>query len=218
MAKLTRNSFENIHNFNSVNEARKYLKLYGIEAEFHNLKCANLTVDAIDDFIEINDNPRMFNGLVIKSKIDPNPNVSASVANYYDFYTNEISSSILYFNKSYDWDRHKLKMVKNYSSGHNPSIEEKSTIYHELAHWLDFQARPEDYTKCFHEYGDKFKMNDYGKRITGKVSAYAKTNPIEFIAEYVAGRMNGYDYPKEVKGCIKSLTPLDLKFPSESQQ
>ena len=217
-AKLTRNSFKNIHNFNSVDEASEYLKQYGVTAEFHNLKCANLTIEAIEDFIEINDNPKMFDGLIIKSNIDPNPNVSACVASCFDFQRNEITSSVFYFNKSYDWDRHKLKMVKNYSAGHNPSIEEKTTIYHELAHWLDFQSRPENYTTCFHEYGDRFKMNDYGKRITGKVSAYAKTNPIEFIAEYVAGRMNGYDYPTEVKECIQKLTPLDLKFPSESQQ
>ena len=62
------------------------------------------------------------------------------------------------------------------------------------------------------------KNNALSLIITGKVSAYAKTNPIEFIAEYVAGRMNGYDYPTEVKECIQKFTPLDLKFPSESQQ
>ena len=45
---------------------------------------------------------------------------------------------------------------------------------------------------------DKAELSDYEKNIFGRVSNYASTSPLEFVAEYIAARMNGTKFPKAV--------------------
>ena len=217
-AKITKNPFEKRHDFSSVEEASEYLKQYGIEAEFSKLKLANLVVDSIEDFIQINDNPDMFRGLVIKKNTNDGIHTFGSVSWKYSYLESKILDCYLSFNEAYDFERHKNTAWRNYFSGHYASASEKYSIYHELGHWLDLQSRPEEYARSNDAFARNEKyVNEIGKRRFGKVSAYAQKSPQEYIAEYIAARMCGLEFPEEVNKEIEYYTPLRLKFPTVNQ-
>ncbi len=215
--KIVKSQFDKNADFATVSEAEEHLKQYGIEAEFENLTSANLTVSAIEDFIQINDNPDMFKGLKIGKEVVGN-SIFGTVRTGFDYAKNEITNCELLLNSAYDWSRHKNRAWINYSSGHYASADEKYSVYHELAHWLHFQNSPEKYSRT----ADKFKfgqisVNDYGKRVFGRVSGYAAKSSIEFVAEYVAARMCGHKFPKSVDDEYMAYTNLSLKFPEETR-
>ena len=110
------------------------MKQYGIDAEFGNLKIANLTTSTIEDFIQINEDPKMFNGLKIKMGMH-------EVFLAY-FHSHNPNNAHVAFNKAADWNKYKNTCWQNYSSGYWASPDKKNIIYHELAHWPDFNSRP----------------------------------------------------------------------------
>lgn len=215
--KIIKSQFSEKSNFTSVEEATEHLKQYGIDAEFVNLLGANLMVSAIEDFIQINNNPEMFKGLKIRVNKSDN-NTYGSVRTSYDYDNHKINYSVLELNSAYDWNRHKKRTWDSYNSGHYASADEKYSMYHELAHWLHFHDSPENYSRT----SDKFKygevhVNDYGKRVFGKVSGYAQKSSLEFIAEYIAARMCGHKFPESVNKEYHCQTNLSLTFPEKSQ-
>ena len=212
-AKITKSSFDENIDFKTIDEAVEYLKQYGIEAEFENLKLANLTANAIKDFIEINKNPKMFEGLKISSYIKDSTTTIGCMHWKYNHETGKYSSKIE-FNKAYDWNRHKNTALRNYFSGHFSSANEKYSIYHELAHWLDFNSRPKEYVQDNNDFASgKLIINSFGKRAYSTISGYATENSLEFVAEYVAARMCGQKFSQSVNDEYKYETNLDLKFP-----
>lgn len=214
--KTQKLDFGIIHNFGTVEEASEYLKQYGIDADFENIIVANLAVGAIEDFINVNNNKRMFEGLKIGRYVCSDSNVLGSVHNVYNYDTDKIKLSELNFNSSYDWKRHDKHCKYNYETGHYASNHPKYSIYHELGHWLHFQKMPREYSQL----NDKFKyhqvfINDYGKITYGKVSGYAQTTTIEYVAETIAAKMCGLNFPKRtMEEFDKFNETLNLKFPN----
>lgn len=202
------------HNFKTVEEASEYLKQYGIEAQFENTIVANLTVGAIEDFIKVNNNDKMFEGLKIGTYVCSNSNVLGSIHNIYNYDTDTIKLSELNFNSSYDWQRHEKRCNFNVETGHYASNHPKYSIYHELGHWLHFQKMPREYSQL----NDKFKygqvyVNETGKINFGKISGYAQTSTIEYIAETIAARMCGLNFPQRAMQEFNELNQiLNLKF------
>lgn len=204
------------HSFNNTDEAIEYLKeKYNIEAEFENLTIANLAVGAIEDFIKINENEHLFDGLVIKKQID-NTSVYGGMKYKYNYATGQLKSCV-YFNLAYDWKRHDKLVKKDYNLGYHPSDNPKLTFYHELAHWLDLHNNPEDYISTCDKFNSgKVYINDLGKKVFGKVSGYAQESPIEFKAEYISAKMCGLSFPKLVDEFFKQdyiVKNIPLKFP-----
>lgn len=204
------------HNFEDIEEASEYLKKYGVEAKFENTIAANLTVGAIEDFIKINNNPKMFEGLKIGTYVNQDSDVLGCVQTSFNYNNNTINSCNLKLNSSYDWNRHNKRCEYNFSTGHYASNHPKYSIYHELGHWLHFQKMPREYSKL----SDKFKfgevfINETGKVIFGKVSGYAQTTTLEYIAETIASKMCGLNFPKRTMQEFEELNKvLNLKFPN----
>lgn len=204
------------HNFETVEEASEYLKQYGIDAEFENTIVANLAVGAIEDFIKVNNNNKMFEGLKIGTYVSSDSNVLGSVHNIYNYDSDEIKLSELNFNSSYDWKRHDKKCEYNFETGHYASNHPKYSIYHELGHWLHFQKMPREYSQLndMFKYGKVF-VNDTGKINFGKVSGYAQISTIEYFAETIAAKMCGLSFPDKAMQEFNELNQiLNLKFPN----
>ena len=189
------------HSFSSTKEAHEYLKKYKIEAIFPTVEIANLAVGAIEDYIKVNNNKKMFEGLQIVYDTTQNGWTGATRTN--------LKKGVVSFNTAcIDWKNTDKSAERGYNSNFHPSNNPKETFYHELAHWLHQRNNPIN----FHSIGDNYwimsliplkfssKYPDVYKlrKNFAKVSNYATTNPIEFVAEYITGRMNGQTYPKHI--------------------
>lgn len=139
------------------------------------------------DFIKINNNPHLFDGLVIKKTYEDDPTEIGGLATL----NHELEGCFLYFNSAYDWKRHDKIIKKSYNQGVHPSINPKSFVYHELGHWLDLNNNPQEY-KMGH-----FNLYAF-ENFYPKVSLYAQQSPYEFVSEYISARMSGIGYPKTI--------------------
>ena len=74
-------------------------------------------------------------------------------------------------------------------------------IYHEYGHFRHF--RTTSFT-ALKQRNAEFKSNTFKQHIAEEVSSYAKTEPMEFVAEVYAGLMNGAKYSSEVMALYRS--------------
>jgi len=115
------------------------------------------------------------------------------------------------FNSTYDSEggQIKEKLAKN--------VEEKwlasnDIFAHEYAHNSHMRTLGEaDSRKYAVEKFGTGAVADNQKRIAGKVSEYAKSDPLEFVSETFAGHVNGKKYDKEVYDLYKFYKGPELK-------
>ena len=184
-----------VHHFKSTQDSAEYLlEKYGITAEFVNKEQANLFAGAADDLAKLTENPDIFKGLKVRIAPEKYDNMHTKMSLYWNYKTAETE---LWINPAYNWSIHKKNSLIDYQEGFHPSANPKDTCIHELVHYLDFKGNPEEFGRKEIAFSNgQIYYNDYGKSITAKVSSYAPKSPAEFHSEYVAGRLNGIEYPE----------------------
>lgn len=215
--------------FHSIEEASSYLmEKFGIESEFINPKQANLVVDSVEDFCSKN-SPDMFKGMKVGVYEAP-PSELGRLHFGFDYANNKVLHDDLAFNKNFDWDNVEKITQDCAEKSHWPAADPKTEVYHELGHWLDFKNNPRNYAQQYdnfvrdtphyvsngfctfvENYPNKY-INDTGLARCSKVSNYAKTSPLEFKAEYIAGRMSGKQYSQDVNDMYAEFDGPNLIF------
>ena len=219
--------FTNVH-FNSLKDAKKYfLNEYGIKADFSSLEQAYAIKMAIDDFLSLDtiNDKKFLSGVEIKTKdvINSKTDNSASVEllDYeWDYDDDKLALFEKYQLEQREWDFYReirpdditLKKVVLYlKSGFSweakPKGESKiadisrNIIHHEIGHLLHLKNDPW-----------KYIINSYQKAVSKpeylamkNVSDYAATNKLEFVAEYIANKMQGKTFNKDTVELYKAL-------------
>lgn len=224
-------------NFSSVDEANEYfMSEYKIDAHFDSICQAHLMKNAIDDFIKLKkENKELFEGLIIKTgelpdgingrhSIDCNCSYNEDelisegvniedmeeVLNY--VYRHEscpitVNSNTIILNSNSDWNQ-----MWDFSNecANKPLLSygrvKMQNMYHELGHFLHGKTSLRMFI-CSGRFPFADKQEEY---TAGIVSVYAMTNPKEFVAEYISGRMYGIKYPIEVDDLYKKYGGPDL--------
>ncbi len=234
--KISKSDGKQRFEFKSLDEAIKYFDTeYGIEANFDNLSQAHIVKFAIDDFIKLNFNnegKKLFQGLKIYTDdiedehtpayILPSHFTSWNNIKTYNEFENinnedkkieflkhkkpdniELIDVSLVLNKNYNWqDSSILNMSKISNSLSGSTL--KHLILHELAHVLHSSYCPYEY--LIYSLPDT-KIKEY---IRSKVSNYAADCGTEFVAEYIAGKIEGKTYPYDVNRLYKKYSPVDI--------
>jgi hypothetical protein len=102
------------------------------------------------------------------------------------------------FSNSYNEDGNKIqeKLAKNVKDNW---LASNDIFAHEYAHNVHIKSLGADGNAKFNKEGfGTGAVEANQKRIAGKVSKYATTDPFEFVAETFAGHINGKKYDKEV--------------------
>ncbi len=194
------------HSFKSTKEAHDYLKKYKIQAVFPTVAIANLAVGAIEDYIKVNNNKKMFQGLQIVYDTTLNCWLGGTLPT--------LKKGIISFNTAAtDWKNADVSAQRSYDNNFHSSNNPKKTFYHELAHWLHYKNNPENYIflNSISKNMSKIPLEDSSevpsiynlRKKLAKVSNYGATNPHEFVAEYVTARMNGQAYPEHINNLFK---------------
>lgn len=194
------------HSFSSTKEAHDYLKKYKINAIFPTVEIANLAVGAIEDYININNNKKLFQGLHIIYDTTKEPWLGATQP--------LLKEGVISFNTATtDWKHADKYAQRSYDTNWHSSNNPKKTFYHELAHWLHYKNNPQNYINLHLMFEDMKKipidstiknseMNGLRKNFA-KVSNYGAIDPQEFVAEYITARMNGQTYPEHINRLFK---------------
>lgn len=99
-------------------------------------------------------------------------------------------------------DRLQAKGIKAYIEPQKSVTNNKfHVIYHEYGHFRHF--RTTSFT-ALKQCNPEFKANTFKQKIASEISSYAKTEPMEFVAEVYAGLMNGAKYSPEVMALYRS--------------
>lgn len=223
-----------IKQFEDIIDADKYfMEEYGIDTYFDNLAQAHIVKSAVDDFIKLTNDKKMFKGLTIYTKNlnedsdDDNENETVedtgqnteiedcdddkdyTYALY--FYIPDEQSQIkdkiknpeIILNTEFSWSNATIRREQEKAKWYSVGTL-KGLIVHELAHYLHSLRNP----KLFFE--DTFPDLEKEKEIMKEVSEYAAEEPTEFVAEYVAGRMAGKKYSAEVDRLYKKYKGPEL--------
>lgn len=220
-------------NFSSLEEAKEYfLEKYGINADFKNLSQAILLKQAVETYTPLNyqgKGERLFEGLNVKSakmgkdtfaivqqhfscvdkddeekikeyEVDPN---SENVVDFMGKYL-IMEDQTLYFNENADIDNKRIRT--EYHSGFHPVYHQKGYLVHELAHWLHYN------NSARHAFmaNEKDLTDDEKYIIRKNIGGYAARNFDEFIAEYIAARLDGVEFSKDIDDLYKSLGAPEL--------
>ncbi len=211
--------------FTTKNQARKYFKNeYGIDIKIDSLKQARLLKLAVDTFADVNYRNRgkkLFDGLKVRMSSEENSKTIGYVASQYRIFKirhpnadiNELINNIillngmpiLYLNKNFDWKNMENVRETDYRGNYHPSPKAKSSLEHELSHFIAITESPEaSYNSS------KLQHNEKDIKTVKKVSKYAVKNASEFIAEYIAGRLNGQEYDEDTTKLYKQYLGPDL--------
>jgi len=205
--------------FSSKEEASLYLKKYGVEADFMDLRQAQDCVGAIEDLIEAADgNERIFDGLKISySKSFHTDNQCAASTTYeYDHIKDAFERLEIIINANADnWKDYDAVAEGLYKEGIHPTDKIKGTFIHELAHVLDIKGNPRNCSIQGQEIiAQRQGMNQFTRG--ARVSRYATDSPMEFSAEYISGKMAGIKYPTAVDHYFERIwNGVKLNFPKE---
>ena len=188
--------------------AAQYLKTLGIDAEFDNDFQANLTKKAVDDFIKINKDPKMFEGLKISSN-----DYGDSVTNFGWYADCDKGIFELKLNSGFDWSDIKAKMQHAYDNCKTPSAKPEYAIYEGLGHFLNFKYNPYAYTAnanrddCLNE-----KAMSCALKISKNADSVNKYN-----SAYIAARMSRIEYPAFFEQIfLENVGNSELKFPEST--
>lgn len=177
--------------FNTTDEAVEFLKQFGIQAEFSDIRQANLCAQAVEDLIQAVDNKQIFNGLKIKNSPETFANNSETVAQFdFNYKTHENDIKL---NPNIQWQNSENLMAESFNNMFHPTTKVKDYFIHELSHYIDFKGNPEKFLEMENKFGG---FNTSGIFATSKVSEYATEDPAEFCAEYICGKMAGIEYPE----------------------
>ena len=134
-------------------------------------------------------------------------NYGASYAGSYAVATTMANGSpAIIFDKKFNAEGNSLKDELN----NNVKIKWLATndlFAHEYGHNAHMQSLGEEKSAQY----IKQKLTDNEARVASEVSDYAKTNPLEFVAETFAGHLNGKKYSKSVYNLYKSYGGPKLK-------
>ncbi len=204
--------------FKTLKEASDFFKKeYGINANFPSLNIAYLTKETIDDFSLINyknKGKKLFEGLTIDYKKFDNKtdlaifDINFESDSFDEFEQNfsntafdidfldkndfiKLKNATLFFNTNADWEDYEINEALNYKSHSTNSA--KHAMLHELGHYLHIKTHP--------------LLNILSKDAIPKekeilmllnVSKRSCHSYCEFVAEYIAGKMSGIQYSKEI--------------------
>lgn len=99
-------------------------------------------------------------------------------------------------------------MKESEGHGYFSTGEADHIIVHEVGHALHFQTAPKEYEKVRLL---KFKDPSDNLALAGRVSDYATSKPVEFVAEVYAGLSAGKTYDDEVLGLYNHLSGPAVK-------
>ena len=194
--------------FSSTNEASRYLREFGIDAEFLNIEQANTCTQAIEDLIQAIGNKEIFSGLSIKTQA-LNDMDEKTVAEFE--YNMETFKNCIYLNPNFDWQSADKLAKEDFHMCHHPTTKSKDNFIHELSHYLDFIGNPKNFIEMDKKFGG---FNASGIFATSKVSEYAAEHPAEFCAEYICGKMGGVEYPEGTNNLFAQFwNGCKLNFP-----
>ncbi len=218
---------------NNTAQIQKYLlDKYGIKADFNNTDQAKLLLEAVEEYFKktnLKESQRPFETLeagvenccekTIFAQLHhklrfpmPDYELTNSRAKVYIKNLDEKDIGFDYlsinYNSNCDIEKFCLKIKEN--PNHFASSDLKFTMVHELAHWLYAKRCPGDFAigHLIEPIFDSKLENE--KKVISNVSKYATMNINEFIAEYIAGRMQGKTYPKEVDELYRKYNGLEL--------
>ena len=146
-------------------------------------------------------------------RIDRRANPSA-MATYSD-----ADKAITVYARSQGWSNRRETAVARRRSGFASTSKPEGLMAHEIAHAKSRTLTSgENWSGVAAKAGMKLdpKQPDYMKpvrRIAGRVSAYARENPQEFIAEYRAGRAAGHRYTPEVVRLYRAAAGQSINQP-----
>ncbi len=212
--------------FNTLDEAKDYfLKEYGIDANFPSLNLAYLTKEALDDYKKLNyqnKGKKLFEGLRIDYKKFGNKTDIASSNikfKYSDAYKNfrcntinellefsfkqkeklvDFKNATIYLNTDYDWENYELQEAsENYYRPHSTDSA-KHAFLHEFAHCLHAIENP-----ILNFVSEYIIPTPEQIPILREVSERSCKNFYEFTAEYIAGKLDGNNYSRQVDDLFK---------------
>ncbi len=204
--------------FRSTDDAKKYFKHeYGIDVNVDTIAQAHIIKLAVDDFVEIYKNKRCLEGLrfisgipyrkgstaeyattakiAYKNKEDDYKLKTLSPEDKTKFIQNHKPDILKIFdykiclNRNVNWNGIDYYAFKNGLSRCHSSYTIKGSIQHEIGHYLHSKNNPYLYLFCNEKPPED---------LATIVSGYAKVEIDEFVAEYIAGKLSGKKYPKEV--------------------
>lgn len=214
--------------FSSVDEAQEYfLKEYGIDAEFNDIFQATIFKQAVDSFIPLNyedKGKRLFEGLVVRNseelfENDEYESYAVLDCNFLTDIPDEILEKGTYESIEYIVKHPESISFKDEKILLNPNVDYDSNTFaknakskessyrffsgnltHELGHWLHLKNDPLTY------YLSEFlEFSDEEKEIIKEVSEYSTADMTEFVAEYIAGRLENKHYSPQTDKIYKDL-------------
>jgi len=215
--------------FKSLKDAEKYfLNEYGINANFTDLEQAYVVKCAIDDFLALETikDRKFLKGVNIDIKDKMHDDTKDSRAEVdlegYEFIfdrdVNQLYEQYRLENRTSDFfkenkpDKINIKKVtmlmkKSFDWKARPKGKyymadvSRETIHHEIGHILHIKNNPFLYiVNC-----DEEKITTEELETMKKVSNYATKNKLEFIAEYIASRLEGRIFDEDVIELYRSL-------------
>lgn len=193
---------------NSAAAINKSLKsLYNIDADIKNPEIGKRVLSAVEDFVNVNKKNKMFSGLKIESAFWDD--VDSAVITQFDAAKNTFT---IRYNENVDW-KNLEQIAKNlYNQGRIPSDNPACLIYKNLGEFLNFRYNPHAYAvSTDRSFVDKYALDVL------KVSDSVTVNG--FNANYIAGRMCGKTYPKQLQTHFEqNVGNTDLRFPKAAVQ
>lgn len=197
--------------FKNIEDASKYfLQEYGIVASFDNIEQAGAFKNVLERFIALPsiDNKRFLEGVEIcttdsiQSVWNSDQQASADTQTTYHSNKNKIKIDKqkirLNSNAPFKWDSAPVSKSRNAELSQN-------AIAHEIGHVLHILHSPNIFI-----FKNSDTPNEQESKIMKRVSRYADKNRNEFAAEYIANRLLGTTYDKEVIQLYKETGAPDL--------
>lgn len=180
----------------------KLKKEYKINAQFSNPDTAKLFLEAVEDFVKLNSKD-MFEGLVIKDyKNSFFEDTMWEIQN-----TPFRNSFVIGFNNSYSKEEIKDMASKEYNSCTIGADNPKYYFYEALGEFLCHKYNPYAYN-FFSNCAPQIPL---AKRICNNA---AKTCT-RYNSSYIASRMSGKNYPKELQNNYEIYLGADINFPKK---
>ena len=187
---------------NPLNQINNTLRnIYGIDSKITDFPLAEKMLRTVEKFSSLNKKKNLFNGLELNCEVLPTKEIALRNYNI------DNGRFLIRFNKNFDF-AHLEKITKEaYNAGKIPSDDPYCLLYRELGHFLNFKNNP----SAYHIVKDRHFVDESGlvvRRLSDSV------NIADFNANYIAGRMCGKTYPKELYAYFdENLGNINLRYP-----
>ncbi len=218
------NDIEDIH-FKTTQEAAEYFKEnYGIDADFDDLKTAHLCKQAVDSFAQLNykgKGKKLFEGMRICNSYFDDRNTFGHLDYFYEVdgkktefdekvkkLIDEKYKGIQLIDPCVEISRYDVAtcLIKSaYQTNFHPIKFLSSFASHEFAHWLHATENPHWFVTEGHR-----QLNGKERNIAKEIGGYGCDCPVEFVAEYVAGKLEGKTFSAEADELYKKFKGPEL--------